>query len=62
METKILDEQKQVKSSHDLVQAREDSNKRMNLSSEKPFEWLNENSRKFLLRDTLEREYVLKNV
>ena len=48
METKILDEQKQVKSSHDLVQAREDSNKRMNLSSEKPFEWLNENSRKFL--------------
>ena len=48
METKILDEQKQVNSSHDLVQAREDSNKRMNLSSEKPFEWLNENSRKFL--------------
>ena len=48
METKILDEQKQVNSSHDLVQARKDSNKRMNLSSEKPFEWLNENSRKFL--------------
>jgi ribonucleoside-diphosphate reductase alpha chain len=48
METKILDEQKQVNSSTDTTQAREDSNKRMNLSSEKPFEWLNENSRKFL--------------
>ena len=48
METKILDEQKQVNSSTDTIQAREDSNKRMNLSSEKPFEWLNENSRKFL--------------
>ena len=49
MEIKILDEQKQVNSSTDTTQAREDSNKRMNLSSEKPFEWLNENSRKFLV-------------
>ena len=35
-------------SSQDSTQARENSNKRMGLSSEKPFEWLNENSRKFL--------------
>ena len=59
METKILDEQKQVNSSHDLVQAREDSNKRMNLSSEKPFEWLNENSRKFLAAGYIGEGYVL---
>jgi hypothetical protein len=62
METKILDEQKQVNSSTDTTQAREDSNKRMNLSSEKPFEWLNENSKSFLLLDILEKEYALKNV
>ena len=48
METKTIDEQKQVNSVQDLNGARDNSNKRMNLSSEKPFEWLNENSRKFL--------------
>ena len=48
METKTIDEQKQVNSVQDLNGARDNSNKRMNLSSEKPFEWLNENSRKIL--------------
>ena len=48
METKILDQQKEINSAQNLTKASEDSNKRMNLSSEKPFEWLNENSRKFL--------------
>ena len=48
MQTNVTVEQKQTNSSQDLTQAREKSNKRMNLSSEKPFEWLNENSRKFL--------------
>ena len=48
MHTKTITEPKQTNSSQDLTQAREKSNKRMNLSSEKPFEWLNENSRKFL--------------
>ena len=48
MQTKTIIEEKQISSNQDLTQAREKSNKRMNLSSEKPFEWLNENSRKFL--------------
>ncbi len=48
METKILDQQQEINSAQNLTKASEDSNKRMNLSSEKPFEWLNENSRKFL--------------
>ena len=48
METKILDQQKEINSAQNLTKASEDSNKRMNLSAEKPFEWLNENSRKFL--------------
>ena len=48
MQTKTTIEQKQINSSQDSTQAREESNQRMNLVSEKPFEWLNENSRKFL--------------
>ena len=48
METKILDQQQEINSAQNLTKASEDSNKKMNLSSEKPFEWLNENSRKFL--------------
>ena len=48
METKTLDQQKEINSAQNLTKASEDSNKRMNLSAEKPFEWLNENSRKFL--------------
>ncbi|MDB0043561.1 ribonucleoside-diphosphate reductase subunit alpha [Flavobacteriaceae bacterium] len=48
MQTKTTIEQKQINSSQDSTQAREESNQRMNLISEKPFEWLNENSRKFL--------------
>ena len=48
MQTKTTAEQKQINSSQNSTQAREESNQRMNLVSEKPFEWLNENSRKFL--------------
>ena len=48
MHTKTITEPKQTNSTQDLTQASEKSNKRMNLSSERPFEWLNENSRKFL--------------
>ena len=48
MQTKTTTEQKPINSSQDSTQAREQSNQRMNLISEKPFEWLNENSRKFL--------------
>ncbi|MDB4086415.1 ribonucleoside-diphosphate reductase subunit alpha [Flavobacteriaceae bacterium] len=48
MQTKTTIEQEQINSSQDSTQAREESNQRMNLISEKPFEWLNENSRKFL--------------
>ena len=48
MYTNITAEEKQTNSSQDSTQAREESNQRMNLISEKPFEWLNENSRKFL--------------
>ena len=48
MQTKTTAEQKQINLSQNSTQAREESNQRMNLVSEKPFEWLNENSRKFL--------------
>ena len=48
MQKKLKTEQKQENSHQDLIQAREKSMQRMNLTSEKPFEWLNENSRKFL--------------
>ena len=48
MQPKTITEPKQINTSQDLTQAREKSNRGMNLSSEKPFEWLNENSRKFL--------------
>ena len=48
MEKKIKKEQEQIDSHQQLIEAREKSMQRMNLTSEKPFEWLNENSRKFL--------------
>ena len=48
MQIKTTTERKQINSPQDSTQAREESNQRMNLVSEKPFEWLNENSRKFL--------------
>jgi ribonucleoside-diphosphate reductase alpha chain len=48
MQKKLKTEQKQENPHQDLIQAREKSMQRMNLTSEKPFEWLNENSRKFL--------------
>jgi ribonucleoside-diphosphate reductase alpha chain len=48
MQKKLETEQKQQNSHQDLIQAREKSIQRINLTCEKPFEWLNENSRKFL--------------
>ena len=42
MDTKILDQQQEINSAQNLTKASEDSNKRMNLSTEKPFEWLND--------------------
>ena len=48
MQPKTITEPKQINTYQDLTQAREKSNRGMNLSSEKPFQWLNENSRKFL--------------
>jgi len=35
MDTKILDQQQEINSAQNLTKASEDSNKRMNLSSEK---------------------------
>ena len=48
MHKKLKTEQRQENSHQDLIQAREKSIQRINLTCEKPFEWLNENSRKFL--------------
>jgi ribonucleoside-diphosphate reductase alpha chain len=48
MQKKLKTEHEQTDSHQNLIEAREKSIQRMNLTSEKPFEWLNENSRKFL--------------
>ena len=48
MQKKLKNKQEQTDSHQHLIDAREKSRQRMNLTSEKPFEWLNENSRKFL--------------
>ena len=48
MQKKQTTEKKQTNSYQHLIEAREKTRQRMNLNSEKPFEWLNENSRKFL--------------
>ncbi|MBB68761.1 MAG: ribonucleoside-diphosphate reductase subunit alpha [Flavobacteriaceae bacterium] len=66
MQKKLKTEQKQENSHQDLIQAREKSMQRMNLTSEKPFEWLNENSRKFLaagyLGEGLSAEERISNI
>ena len=48
MEKKLTNQQDQKKPYQDLIQARKESKQNANPTSEKPFEWLNENSRKFL--------------
>ena len=48
MQKKLKTEHEQTDSHQNLIEAREKSIQKMNLTSEKPFEWLNENSRKFL--------------
>ena len=45
---KINTDQENINSAKDLIQASEKSMQKKNLISDKPFEWLNENSRKFL--------------
>ena len=66
MQKKLKTEQKQENPHQDLIQAREKSMQRMNLNSEKPFEWLNENSRKFLaagyLGEGLSAEERISNI
>ena len=48
MEKKLTNKQDQKKPYQDLIQARKESKQKANPTPEKAFEWLNENSRKFL--------------
>ena len=48
MEKKLTTPKKETNTREDLIQARKSSMKKFNKDSEKSFEWLNENSRKFL--------------
>ena len=48
MQKKLTTPKKQTDTREDLIQARKSSMKKFNKDSEKSFEWLNENSRKFL--------------
>ena len=48
MEKKLTNKQDQKKPYQDLIQARKESKQNANPTTEKAFEWLNENSRKFL--------------
>ena len=48
MEKKLTNKQDQKKPYQDLIQARKESKQKANPTAEKAFEWLNENSRKFL--------------
>ena len=48
MEKKLTNQQDLKKPYQDLIQARKQSKQNANSTAEKPFEWLNENSRKFL--------------
>ena len=48
MEKKLTNKQDQKKPYQDLIQARKESKQNVNSTAEKPFNWLNENSRKFL--------------
>ena len=63
---KINTDQENTNSAKDLIQAREKSMQKKNLISDKPFEWLNENSRKFLaagyLGEGLSAEERIRNI
>ena len=48
MQKKLTTPKKETNTREDLIQARKTSMKKFNKDSEKSFEWLNENSRKFL--------------
>jgi ribonucleoside-diphosphate reductase alpha chain len=48
MQKKLTTKQEKTNSNQDLIKARKESMQEMNRTSKKPFEWLNENSRKFL--------------
>ena len=48
MQEKLTTSKKETNTREDLIQARKSSMKKFNKDSEKSFEWLNENSRKFL--------------
>ena len=48
MEKKLTTKKKTINANEDLIQTRKESMKKFNEGSEKQFEWLNENSRKFL--------------
>jgi ribonucleoside-diphosphate reductase alpha chain len=48
MEKKLTETKKEINTHENLIQARKESMKKFNENSEKSFEWLNENSRKFL--------------
>jgi ribonucleoside-diphosphate reductase alpha chain len=63
---KINTDQENKNSAKDLIQAREKSMQKKSLISDKPFEWLNENSRKFLaagyLGEGLSAEERIRNI
>ena len=61
METKTLDQQKEINSAQNLTKASEDSNKRMNLSSENHLSGLMKIAESFLLLDILVKVYVQKS-
>ena len=48
MQKKLTTPKKETNTREDLIQVRKSSMKKFNKDSEKSFEWLNENSRKFL--------------
>ena len=66
MQKKLKIDQKQENPHQDLIQAREKSMHKTSRTSKKPFEWLNENSRKFLaagyLGDGLSAEERIANI
>ena len=66
MQKKLKIDQKQENPHQDLIQAREKSMHKMSRTSKKSFEWLNENSRKFLaagyLGDGLSAEERIANI
>ena len=66
MEKKLTNQQDQKKPYQDLIQARRESKQNANPTAEKPFEWLNDNSRKFLaagyLGDGVSAEERIANI